>query len=45
MVCGMPVGKASGPHWKGCGATGPGVEGWQEVTSSYLWIAADFLFF
>lgn len=25
VVCGMPERKASGPHWKGCGAKGPGV--------------------
>lgn len=42
MVCGMPAGKASGPHWKGSRAVGLGVGKVARSNQvSYLLIVAD----
>lgn len=42
VVCGMPAGKASGPHWKGSRGVGPGVRRVARSNQiSYLLIAAD----
>lgn len=42
MVCGMPVGKKSGPHWEGSRAVGSGVGRVARNNQvSYLLIVAD----